>query len=78
MTTLTQRSQRITAGKTSKYAEFSLVSFPQSKKHCIIKTSLINIDSLSPLDVQSGNINAYGERKKLVIIKTCKTNFSLF
>ncbi|CAF4059345.1 unnamed protein product [Rotaria sp. Silwood2] len=67
---LSQRPQRTTAGQTSKYTDFSVVSFPQLKKHSIIKTSLINIDPLSPLGAQSGNIKAYGERKKLMIVKT--------
>ncbi|CAF4253996.1 unnamed protein product, partial [Rotaria sordida] len=47
-----------------------LVSFPQPKKHWIIKTSLINIDLLSSLSVQGGNIKAYDERKKLMVLKT--------
>ncbi|CAF1473769.1 unnamed protein product, partial [Rotaria sordida] len=40
------------------------------KKHWIIKTSLINIDLLSSLGVQGGNIKAYDERKKLMVLKT--------
>ncbi|CAF1485743.1 unnamed protein product, partial [Rotaria sordida] len=68
--TFTQRPQRTTAGKTSKYADFSVVSLPQLKKHAIIKTSLINIDPLSPAGAQSGNIKAFGGRKKLMVIKT--------
>ncbi len=75
METLTQRPQRTTAGKTSKFADFSVVSFPQLKKHSIIQTSLINIDPLSSPGAQSGNIKAYGERKKLLIIKTGKVKF---
>ncbi|CAF3371365.1 unnamed protein product [Rotaria sp. Silwood2] len=55
MDTLTQRPQRTTAGRTSKYADFSVVSFPQLKKHAIIKASLINFDPLSPLGVQAGS-----------------------
>ncbi|CAF1239252.1 unnamed protein product [Adineta ricciae] len=70
MTTTTPRPQRTTAGHTSKYADYSVVSFPQLKKHSIIKTSLINIDPLSPAGTQVGNIKAYGDRKKLMIIKT--------
>ncbi|CAF4757831.1 unnamed protein product [Rotaria sp. Silwood1] len=71
MDTLTQRSQRTTAGRTSKYADFSVVSFPQLKKHAIVKASLINFYPLScPLGVQAGNIKAHGERKKLLVIKT--------
>ncbi|CAF4503456.1 unnamed protein product [Rotaria socialis] len=70
MDTLTQRPARTTAGKTSKYADFSVVSFPQLKKHSIVKASLINFDPLSPFGVQAGNIKAYGERKKLLVIKT--------
>ena len=70
MAPLTHRPQRSTAGKTSKYADFSVVSFPQLKKHSIIKSSLINIDPLSPAGTQSGNIKAFGERKKLLVIKT--------
>jgi hypothetical protein len=75
METLTQRPQRTTAGKTSKFADFSVVSFPQLKKHSIIQTSLINIDPLSSPGAQSGNIKAYGERKKLLIIKTGRVRF---
>jgi hypothetical protein len=78
MATSTPRPQRTTAGQTSKYADYSVVSFPQLKKHSIIKTSLINIDPLSPAGAQAGNIKAYGERKKLMIIKTGKINFYLF
>ncbi len=74
MTTIS-RPQRINAGQTSKYADYSVVSFPQLKKHSIIKTSLINIDPLSPAGTQAGNIKAYGERKKLLIIKSGKINF---
>ncbi|CAF4406757.1 unnamed protein product, partial [Rotaria magnacalcarata] len=67
---VTPRPQRTTAGQTYKYTDFSVLSFPQLKKHSIIKTSLINIDPLSPIGAQSGNIKAYGERKKLVVLKT--------
>ena len=70
MASPSHRPQRKTAGKTSKFTDYSLVSFPQLKKHSIIKTSLINIDPLSPLGSQAGNIKAFGERKKLVVIKT--------
>jgi hypothetical protein len=70
MTTFTQRPQRANAGKTSKYSDYSVVSFPQLKKHSIIKSSLINIDPLSPIGAQSGSIKAFGDRKKLMIIKT--------
>ena len=40
-----------------------IVSFPQLKKHSIIRISLINADSLSPVGAQAGSIKAYGERK---------------
>ncbi|CAF1153017.1 unnamed protein product [Rotaria sordida] len=40
------------------------------KKRWIIKTSLINIDLLSSLGVQGGNIKTYDERKKLMVLKT--------
>lgn len=73
MSTLQQRPQRTTAGKTSKFTDYSVVSFPQLKKHSIIKTSLINIDPLSPASAPVGNIKAYGERKKLLLIKTGTT-----
>ncbi|CAF1563842.1 unnamed protein product, partial [Adineta ricciae] len=53
MDTLTQRPARTTAGKTSKYADFSVVSFPQLKKHSIVKASLINFDPLSTFGVQA-------------------------
>jgi hypothetical protein len=36
MEPLTQRPQRTTAGKTSKFADFSVVSFPQLKRHLTI------------------------------------------
>jgi hypothetical protein len=75
MTTFTPRPQRAGAGKTSKYADFSVVSFPQLNKHSIIKSSLINIDPLSPAGTQSGNIKAFGERKKLMVIKTGEIHF---
>ena len=68
-TSLIHRPQRTTAGKTSKFADYAVVSFPQLKKHAIIKSSLINIDPLSPAGNQSGNIKAFGERKKLTVIK---------
>ncbi len=77
MATNTSRPQRTTAGQTSKYAGYSVVSFPQLRKHSIVKTFLINIDPLSPVGAQVGNIKAYGERKKLIIIKTGEINFSL-
>ncbi|CAF2846963.1 unnamed protein product [Rotaria sp. Silwood2] len=77
MATFTERPHRTTAGQTSKYSDFSVVSFPQLQKHSIIKTSLINVDPLSAPGVQSGNIKAYGDRKKLIIIKTGEIDFSL-
>jgi hypothetical protein len=72
MTSTANRPHRATAGKTTKFSDFSVVSFPQLKKHSIVKTSLINIDPLNPLGAQVGNIKAYGERKKLMVIKTGK------
>jgi hypothetical protein len=39
-----------TVGKTSKYADYSVVSFSQLKKHSINKSSLINIDPLADKD----------------------------
>jgi len=78
MTTITSRPQRTTAGHTSKYADYSVVSFPQLKKHSIIKTSLINFNPFSPDGTQMGNIKAYGERQKLTVIKTGAITFSLY
>lgn len=72
MSLIEHRVQRSSAGKTSKFADFSLVSFPTAKKHSIIKTSLINIDPLSPIGAQEGTIKAYGKRKDLLIIKSGK------
>lgn len=77
-TTFIARPQRTTAEKTSKYADFAVVSFPQLRKHSTIKSSLINIDPLSSAGTQSGNIKAFGERKKLLVIKTGMINSFCF
>ena len=75
MATFTSRLQRITAGKASKHSDFEVILIRQLKNHSIIKASLININLLSPISAKCGNIKAFGERKKLTIIKTGIINF---
>ena len=65
MKTSTQCPQPTTAGATSKFADFSVVSFPQLKRRSIVKASLMNIDLLSAPDSQSGNIKLM-ENEKII------------